>query len=481
MHPTQGTRLDSWKAIAEYLGRNVRTVTRWADERGMPLHRVPGGKRGAVFAFTAEIDAWMVRQQEAENHRPSGGQTGNGIAAERQQISAPSGDEQTTASSSVRGNFYRHRSIFLRAIHWRIAVPILVVVLAAAGISAVLLPLNSKGLELASLRYDVDTVEGKTAEGRTMWMHRYSHQFSKDYLTMATDMAEGYRISDFFGDGGKEVAVIIPLRSGPNSSDLDWPQIDFFTSTGKLVWSYRPEITFRFGDHELKAPWHVEDLLMTEGGGPHALWVVAAHHAWGNSFVVQLDPRTGKDTLRFVNTGNLHRVCELKTKFGTYLLFGGFNNEWDSGSLAIMKEGQPFAASPQTPGTRHHCDSCPSGDPDYYFVFPRTEINRTLHAYEDGVYQIFVSEAGIEVSKHEGFGPVNEGTVYLLRREPPFSMLSVRYNSDYDMTHRAWSAEGRLAHSLEDCPERLHPQPIRLWTPAGGWTDLPVKPARANQ
>lgn len=59
MQPQNG-RLDSWKAIAAYLGRDVTTVIRWERERGLPVHRVPGGKRQAVFALTSEIDAWLV-------------------------------------------------------------------------------------------------------------------------------------------------------------------------------------------------------------------------------------------------------------------------------------------------------------------------------------------------------------------------------------------------------------------------------------
>src|SRR5262249_1680494 len=56
-------RLDSWKEIADYLKRDIRTAIRWEQERGMPVHRVPGGKRQAVFAFTDEIDAWLLSQE----------------------------------------------------------------------------------------------------------------------------------------------------------------------------------------------------------------------------------------------------------------------------------------------------------------------------------------------------------------------------------------------------------------------------------
>jgi TolB-like protein len=53
-------RLDSWKSIAEYLSRDVRTVIRWEKERGLPVHRVPGGRKHSVFAFKRALDAWML-------------------------------------------------------------------------------------------------------------------------------------------------------------------------------------------------------------------------------------------------------------------------------------------------------------------------------------------------------------------------------------------------------------------------------------
>lgn len=55
----ESTRIESWKAIAAYFGRDERTVRRWEQLRGMPVHRVPGN-RGAVFAYPAELDAWII-------------------------------------------------------------------------------------------------------------------------------------------------------------------------------------------------------------------------------------------------------------------------------------------------------------------------------------------------------------------------------------------------------------------------------------
>jgi dipeptidyl aminopeptidase/acylaminoacyl peptidase len=51
-------RLDSWKAIAAYLGRGVRTVQRWERDEGLPVHRLAHEKRGSVYADRLEVDAW---------------------------------------------------------------------------------------------------------------------------------------------------------------------------------------------------------------------------------------------------------------------------------------------------------------------------------------------------------------------------------------------------------------------------------------
>ena len=54
-----GERLESWKEIAGYLGRDVRTAQRWAHARRLPVHRLPGGRRPRVFTSTSEIDRWL--------------------------------------------------------------------------------------------------------------------------------------------------------------------------------------------------------------------------------------------------------------------------------------------------------------------------------------------------------------------------------------------------------------------------------------
>jgi len=73
-------RLASWKEIAAYLDRDVRTVQRWEKAEGLPVHRHLHDKQGSVFAFRLEVDAWLEGRQlpvaNGNGHGPEGGGQG---------------------------------------------------------------------------------------------------------------------------------------------------------------------------------------------------------------------------------------------------------------------------------------------------------------------------------------------------------------------------------------------------------------------
>ncbi|MBV8206959.1 MAG: hypothetical protein JO041_09225 [Acidobacteria bacterium] len=53
--------LGSWKEIAQYLGKGVRTVQRWEHELQLPVHRPEAANKGVVIAFPGELDKWARR------------------------------------------------------------------------------------------------------------------------------------------------------------------------------------------------------------------------------------------------------------------------------------------------------------------------------------------------------------------------------------------------------------------------------------
>jgi tetratricopeptide (TPR) repeat protein len=65
----ENRRVDSWKEIAAFFGRDERTVKRWEKERGLPVHRLPG-ERGGVFAWSHELSQWL---NSARASRPANG------------------------------------------------------------------------------------------------------------------------------------------------------------------------------------------------------------------------------------------------------------------------------------------------------------------------------------------------------------------------------------------------------------------------
>src|ERR1041385_817191 len=75
IQPPVNKRLDSWKEIAAHFGRNERTVRRWEQTEHLPVHRHLHEKRGTVYAYSAELDAWARRRAglEKQASRPSGG------------------------------------------------------------------------------------------------------------------------------------------------------------------------------------------------------------------------------------------------------------------------------------------------------------------------------------------------------------------------------------------------------------------------
>ena len=70
-------RLDSWKEIAAYLKKEVRTVQRWEKNMGLPVRRLAHGKQGTVFAYKSELDSWWRESQskiESEDEKTEAGE-----------------------------------------------------------------------------------------------------------------------------------------------------------------------------------------------------------------------------------------------------------------------------------------------------------------------------------------------------------------------------------------------------------------------
>lgn len=60
------TVLSSWKDIARYLGKGVRTVQRWERHLGLPVRRPNGAlQKSAVVLYRGDVDAWLATRFSA--------------------------------------------------------------------------------------------------------------------------------------------------------------------------------------------------------------------------------------------------------------------------------------------------------------------------------------------------------------------------------------------------------------------------------
>ncbi len=117
-------RLDSWKEIAAHLKRGVTTVQRWEHLEGLPVHRHLHNKRGSVYAFKSEIDAWWQKG----GHRLEAGADPGG---------QPDAAAGVSPAVSAEGRFFWTRSSSLK-----------LAILTAVGLGAIALWIASEPIRL---------------------------------------------------------------------------------------------------------------------------------------------------------------------------------------------------------------------------------------------------------------------------------------------------------------------------------------------
>jgi TolB-like protein/Tfp pilus assembly protein PilF len=69
-------RLDSWKEIASYLRRDVRTVQRWEKKEGLPVYRHLHDKLGSIYAYRNELTEWFKARQQSSAGTAAGRENG---------------------------------------------------------------------------------------------------------------------------------------------------------------------------------------------------------------------------------------------------------------------------------------------------------------------------------------------------------------------------------------------------------------------
>ena len=101
--------LNSWKEIARYLDRGVRTIQRWEHVLGLPVHRIGKGKRSPVYATASELKVWLSTVDPSSKTFPFEAPCIHGVHRQRIQTLRESCRTMRSLSQTMAENSARQR------------------------------------------------------------------------------------------------------------------------------------------------------------------------------------------------------------------------------------------------------------------------------------------------------------------------------------------------------------------------------------
>ena len=407
-------RLDSWKAIAEYLGRDQATVRRWEKTLGLPVRRVGGAGR-SVFAFTDDVDAWL-----ASPKAPSG--------------DMPSADPPLQKETAPAAAPAPRRRAWV-AVTASLAVAVAVAVGWAGLGRAAAMPSRMVMSERGFVALD--------ARGGEIWRYDYPAHMRGSYPSFeaASVVVEG-----------SDPAVYVATSSRVHDLDgrAEGGELIGFSADGRRERTFAFDDTIALHGATYTAPWAVTGFAVAPPDARAQVAIAAHHFVWSPSLVAVLDHDL-KRAGTFVNDGWIETLSWLGPR---RLALGGFLQERDAG-LAIMLDTETMT-------------------PVKMVTMPRSELNVvTGSRFNRAIIQVLADRVvarTIEVPQEASEGAVD--AVYEFTRD--FDLVRANFGSRYWEVHRALEAQGKLRHTAAECPDRNGPREVFVWEPSRGWHAQPI-------
>jgi len=408
------------------------------SEKAQYIETVPGqGYRLVAQVYNPTVPGGTPSQEAWVPY----GSEGAGLASE------PGAAAHATARRGRRG--------------WWLSVAIGAGLLACLGV-ALAFHYFSRPVRVARIALNGNTLVAWSAEGSALWEYPFGARL-KDLLPGEDTWRK--QIVDVDGDGVPEVLVAAPFANPPDVMYRD--ALFCFSARGKLLWSYRPEIHHGFKGPDLNGPWIFHSMLVVPEGRSSSIWVAVGHAVWWPGFLVRLSP-SGAPELKFVSSGQTYALRKARIGKTEYILAGGVNNEYSQASLAIVARDGPPATSPQSEEKYRCAGGCPPGRPYRYILFPRSELNAASDEPYNKVGAIETRPGGLVVFVGE---IESDSTYYGFSNDLQPAWVE---SGDNWGLHRRYEREGRIKHTLENCPERNKAAILRICDENGKWTSVSV-------
>jgi hypothetical protein len=326
--------IDSWKAIADYLGVSIRTAQSWEKERRLPIHRDGSGPRARVFAVREDLDRWK-------------------------------GSSIGTSAESSAGNTARR----LRFAALLVAVS----VLTAASYLAIRVSVGeSRVANPAACRQQSNYIEVFDAAGEMLWMEQllpYPREQNADSL--------GCLVADIDRDGRNE--VLVATHDPPH-----WisGRLHCFDPDGRKRWVGSFEETLRFGERTFTGFYVKWFTPILDTDPPYV--AVSLANVYFPSATLLLDPNDGREVSRYLHPGHIEHFArlDLDGDGAEELLLGGVNNPGEGlGLAALVALELPF---PDPDPAVIDLFGRPGGQETAYLLFPRSDGDADV-PYQQGI------------------------------------------------------------------------------------------------
>jgi hypothetical protein len=452
---TLHTRLDSWKAIADYLDRDVTTAMRWARDCGLPVHRVPhpGSKRQAVFAYQDELEAWLNSGSHSAVELGAGdaNNLGTGLApGEQRQSPGPS------PRDSARQAILQRSGVKV----WGLAAGLLAVSLGLLAWGA----LRRSAAVPTSFEFHRDGLTVFDAKGRELWRRTFELPIDESYyharwMTMPKPVFAA--LEDINQDRKPEMLFVV--AAGIPQEERISCYLVCFDTHGRILWKYRPVRAMRFGGQDFLPPFTVDFLHVADvpEGGLRPVWVVARHVPWVPSAVVELDPE-GRQMAEYWHPGHILTIAEATLAGRHVLLAGATHNGTFSASLSVLDYDHPGGSAPATEQP-YRCENCSPGAPLGYLLFPRGSISRVLNS-RPAVLEIWIRDRGsMEIMVEEG-EPANQMPARVSYKfDGNLRLQSAEMTDSYVLAYGRLLERGVFKQPLDCARENASFRAVRYW------------------
>jgi hypothetical protein len=335
---------------------------------------------------------------------------------------------------------------------------------------------SSASTSVATAEFRGSTIVARDFAGGELWTYQFPHALwtrPRDPNAPFTfTPGDPPLVADFDRDGQAEVLAIVTY--GDPDREHSEQQLFCLSSTGTLKWTYLPDPSYSFrGRHAGPTGWEFLDVLVADGTAEPAVFVSLGATPWWPSVVVRIDAH-GASEVRYVSSGSVYAIEQVKGPTGWHLLAGGVNNDYNAAAIAIIPERGPTAVSPQKEGSQYQCLDCPSGRPLAFLTFPRTDVNvEEGHQPYNKVWDFRRNGSQLDVVTVES---INHSAFCFYTLTP--ALDPVRLTLSDSPAHELLERQRRLDHKEADCPLRRNGALVRKWTPAAGWQDMnvPVTP-----